>query len=403
MDRPKFDTLTRTLGKRTDRRTGLLGAIGAWIGVAAAPETDAARKATRRHEKLACRNANSQCLSDDECCSGSCVPKFGGTQFRCAKRHGKKNHGARNGGGSTPIPPGPSCTVCASGCPYTTIEAAINDTPSTPTTAIITVGPGTYRPERLDPDAPAPLMIGTSMVLTACDLTQPMPTIDASAITEGESLFFLGSLDEQFDCTQTSTVIAIENLTITGGTGISAIIADCETTWALRNSIVENFSSSGAVIRHSAAQSGRLETCTIRNNTSSYDQGAIACSTSTAPYAVLELMNTLVTSNTSTSTGLRGAMIHAQSTLGVVLSGTTNIYNNVVSNSVFGGGVFVDTMLELRGSAQIVGNTGSALGGGIYQHAGSTVIGVTSSNVNGNLATTCNNYYDGNTSGCVLG
>ena len=103
MDRPKFDTLTRTLGKRTDRRTGLLGAIGAWIGVAAAPETDAARKATRRHEKLACRNANSQCLSDDECCSGSCVPKFGGTQFRCAKRHGKKNHGARNSGGSTPI------------------------------------------------------------------------------------------------------------------------------------------------------------------------------------------------------------------------------------------------------------------------------------------------------------
>ena len=75
MDQDRFDRISQVLGTATSRRAGIFGAIGTALGLVAAPAADAARKATRRHEKLACRNANSQCISDDECCSGSCVPK----------------------------------------------------------------------------------------------------------------------------------------------------------------------------------------------------------------------------------------------------------------------------------------------------------------------------------------
>ena len=110
----RFDLLTKELGKEISRRKGMRAIIGAALGIAGfdARETLAAKKATRRHEKPACRNANSQCASDDECCSGRCVEKFGGTGFRCAKNHGKKKGGKKNGGGGlTPIPTGMACDV----------------------------------------------------------------------------------------------------------------------------------------------------------------------------------------------------------------------------------------------------------------------------------------------------
>ena len=195
MDQQQFDRIAKALGASVSRRKGVFAAIGSLIGLSAAAETDAARKATRRHEKLACRNANSQCTTDAECCSGRCVEKFGGIGFRCAKAHGnkKKNGGNKDGGAVIPtgerctsadtcadsaascttytsgdpsgtyclLPAGSSCsednwctlgfcqsgtcaencTVCAQGCPYTTIQGAYDDLPEM---SQIGIAPGTY-------------------------------------------------------------------------------------------------------------------------------------------------------------------------------------------------------------------------------------------------------------------
>ena len=120
MDQSQFDHITRGLAAGVTRRGGIRALLGGLLGVGVAAEgVDAARKATRRHEKLACRNANSQCVSDDECCSGKCVEKFGGIGFRCAKTHGKKKGGKKGGGGDgglTPIPTGQACVVDVDVC-----------------------------------------------------------------------------------------------------------------------------------------------------------------------------------------------------------------------------------------------------------------------------------------------
>ena len=118
-DQP-FDRLARALATRVSRRAGMLGTIGAVFGIGSAGGADAARKATRRHEKLACRNAHSECTANEQCCSNRCVPKFGGTSFRCAKSHGRKkkdgNGGNGGGGGQSPVPTGRRCTPGVSVC-----------------------------------------------------------------------------------------------------------------------------------------------------------------------------------------------------------------------------------------------------------------------------------------------
>ena len=115
MDGSSFDRLARKLGGVANRRDGLKAALGL-IGVAVTPAVaDASRKATRRHEKLACRNAHSECTSNDQCCSNRCVPKFGGTGFRCAKAHGHKNKGNDKDTGKV-IPLGQPCDAKVDSC-----------------------------------------------------------------------------------------------------------------------------------------------------------------------------------------------------------------------------------------------------------------------------------------------
>lgn len=90
MDQQAFDRLTKLLDRGQTRRAGIRAlVVGLATGFGMRSSTLANPK--RRHEKLACRNANSECTSNDQCCSGSCVPKTeGGTGFRCAKRHKKE-------------------------------------------------------------------------------------------------------------------------------------------------------------------------------------------------------------------------------------------------------------------------------------------------------------------------
>ena len=113
MDQNTFDRLAKLLGRGQTRRAGiraLVAGLAAGIGFGSA----AMANPGRRHEKLACRNANSECTSNDQCCSQRCVPKpEGGTGYRCAKRHArKKNRDDRDGNNPAPeicLPPGSQC------------------------------------------------------------------------------------------------------------------------------------------------------------------------------------------------------------------------------------------------------------------------------------------------------
>ena len=138
MDSRIFDNATKVLGSAITRRTGILAAVvGLVTASGTALEGDAARKATRRHEKLACRNANSQCLSDDECCSGRCVPKFGGTEFRCAKGRSRKKDGGKKGGSD------PSGNLIPNGEPCTSADTC-EDSNASCTTYVDNTPSGTY-------------------------------------------------------------------------------------------------------------------------------------------------------------------------------------------------------------------------------------------------------------------
>ena len=236
------------LGANVSRRTGVLAAIGAMIGLGDADETDAARGSGRRHEKLACRNANSECTSNEECCSNVCKPKFGGTGFRCAKAHGKKkDKGGKKGGGPALIPTGApcgpgdtcanssascttyigdqlpgtfcllpagkdcdedswcelgfcddgvcaaTCTVCSSGCPYTTIAGAYDDLPAnTP----IAIAPGSYTEDILADGKDGHFKLcGVSGFLSWTSSSSYVISVQPGTTVTTEGIYFTGSGD----------------------------------------------------------------------------------------------------------------------------------------------------------------------------------------------------------------
>ena len=91
MDGSSFDRITRRLGTSTSRRAGIASLLAGALGLAGVSAADAARGAGRRHEKLACRNDQSECTASEQCCSGICRVKPGsGTGYRCVGNHKKK-------------------------------------------------------------------------------------------------------------------------------------------------------------------------------------------------------------------------------------------------------------------------------------------------------------------------
>lgn len=121
MDGGSFDRLTRMLAGGVSRRAGIGVALGSLVAGAlnGLPGVSAKNGAARRDEKAPCRNVGSACSNGSECCSGRCLPKSGGTGFRCAKRRSKKKGDNSGGGGSADIaiPTGQACGAgdsCAS-------------------------------------------------------------------------------------------------------------------------------------------------------------------------------------------------------------------------------------------------------------------------------------------------
>ncbi len=92
MDGSSFDRITRRLAVATSRRGGVAALVAGALGIAGISAAEASRGAGRRHEKLACRNDQSECTAHEQCCSGICKLKPGsGTEYRCVGKKKKKD------------------------------------------------------------------------------------------------------------------------------------------------------------------------------------------------------------------------------------------------------------------------------------------------------------------------
>ena len=123
MDGSSFDRISRRLAVTTSRRGGVAALVAGALGLAGFSVAEARRGAGRRHEKLACRNDQSECTANEQCCSGICKLKpDSGTEYRCVgkrKKNGKKNEKKDDkggGGGDTCIADGDTCPSLTGCC-----------------------------------------------------------------------------------------------------------------------------------------------------------------------------------------------------------------------------------------------------------------------------------------------
>ena len=113
MDGSSFDRITRRLAVSSSRRGGIATIIAGALGITGVSAVEARRGAGRRHEKLACRNDQTECTTNEQCCSGICRLKPGsGTEYRCVGKRKKREKKDKDNGGN----PGPTCLAPSEVC-----------------------------------------------------------------------------------------------------------------------------------------------------------------------------------------------------------------------------------------------------------------------------------------------
>ena len=183
MDERQFDRLSALLGAATSRRAGLTSILTALTGLGASvtlPDGstlpgNAAHARTRKQRPSPAgpcgdrsRRANT-CRKDNDCCTGVCDTSVGKTNLdgkgrcRCMRKGGACS-ATRNCCGSSMKcingacrkPGACTATVCPSGCPFTSVNAAYA---AAADGATIYIGPGAY---------PTGFEVNKSITLAAC-------------------------------------------------------------------------------------------------------------------------------------------------------------------------------------------------------------------------------------------
>ncbi len=183
MDQERFDRIAAALGGAATRRAGLKAALAALAGLsgrelaAAAPERGDGQNLERDgegsevdSEKRPCgpKPKDNRCTKHKDCCTKYCrkpkkQAKFG--RCRCIKRGKKCKAGqkccsamtCRNGRCTKKQPAPATCTVCASGCLFTSVNAAYA---AAADGDVITIDTGTY---------PTGIEVTKSVTLAACN------------------------------------------------------------------------------------------------------------------------------------------------------------------------------------------------------------------------------------------
>lgn len=273
-----------------------------------------------------------------------------------------------------------ACDVCASGCPFTTVQAAVAAASPGDT---ITICAGTYVGTTMitknltlhgagDGDDPTSDTIldgndaGTVITVNA----GVTASVSGLRITKGRNNLGGGGVHNPGDLTMTKCTI-IDNVSTSadGGGGLhnqgassSLTMIDCTVT---QNRFTGSSVSSAAGIFNQ----GRLAMtgCTLSGNTSRIQLSAGGIRHGNVTSTITTLTNCVV--GPDNAAGIGGG-IYATSGGTVELIGTTVQGNSAQSSS--GGGIVVDpgTTLRLRSNSRVQNNSTAANGGGIRNQGG---------------------------------
>ncbi len=336
MDQASFDRIARTLGAAVTRRAGLGAALAAAVALPVTSTTASIASAARRPKPEGpCGNGSrkdNMCTKDSQCCTGVCKKgiknKDGKGRCRCVRR-GKackedKNccKGSCVGGfcGGAAV----SCDVCLSGCPYSTVQAALDGVASG---ATITIDGGTW-----DED----LTVSKTVTLTPCG--KAVTLRNATAATRTIVFGASAPID---------TMLTIDSITITTSTpGDGGGIAGF----------------GNLTLRGTA----KVKDCAAQGSGGGMDIGD-----GTNPFTVLITDSAEVSGNLSQT---EGSGIYIADSAILTLSGNALVTNNG-DGSTDGGGVYMynDAVLVMSGNA-VVSNNRADIGGGVFLYGGSNQI-----------------------------
>jgi hypothetical protein len=384
MDGPIFDQFTRALATLRTRR----GAVG--LATAAVTGATVAAEAKPRTEGPCgdgSRRAN-VCTKNKDCCTGLCNTKAGKKnkdgkgRCRCVRKGGTctanrnccNSLGCNDGicGGA----PAPSCTpmVCASGCAYTSIQAAI-DAAAPGDTIAITDGPYTED-----------LTIDKNLTLLGC------PT--ATVINAGQDARTVTITD--------GVTVEIRNLTI-DGTGTSSTVGggiDCHGKLTLSGTTLVTHGASegsgGGIYVHETGSSLTMKDTAAIDTCSAVSGGGVYLSDD----ANLTLNDSAKIVNCTAIGGGGGGVATRVAETTIEVTGSSEISGCVASNYHGGGVHLAEATMTMSGASTVRNNTAGFDGGGIYvyfdgdtNYSSLTLTG--SATITGNTANADNGGYTG--------
>ncbi|MGI9252414.1 MAG: hypothetical protein ACR2J8_01600 [Thermomicrobiales bacterium] len=402
MDGQAFDRIARALGAgmraTSTRRAGLLGALGGMLGVAGAVEAGSGKHGRGPAAEGPCgpTKKDNVCTKNKDCCTGYCETKKTtnldgkgrcrclSSGMTCTKRQtccGRLS--CLSGICGHPPPPTP-CMVCASGCAYATVQAAIDA--AAPGDAI-DIGGGVYSED---------LTIDKNLVLQAC---------------HGESV----TLQNLTDATRTivlsnTPTVRITGITVTCGTcvtgsggGISGL-ANLTLDGSASVTGNANSGNGGGILMEAELLTGdyvlaMVDTASISDNSAdSYGGGLYFGKTTGGASTFTVTMDDDASITGNVSSGGAGMKLYREGR--VVMRGNSRIDGNEVKHLVdsYDGGaiafVYIEapagtTIFEMHDSSKITNNIADDAGGAVnVTRPGNAVLMVMdgTSEVSGNSA-----------------
>ncbi|MFM9107205.1 MAG: right-handed parallel beta-helix repeat-containing protein [Chloroflexota bacterium] len=411
MEQGRFDAIARALGAGLSRRAGLRAAAAAAIAAvagraviveeaAASKASDTgkagkARSADKRSaasEKRPCgpKASDNLCKKHGDCCTKYCKKGKGGkaSRCRCVKRGKKCKNGQTCCGGATCVNKRctPRCTVCASGCAYTTVNAAYA---AAAPGAVITIGSGTY---------PTEVLVTKDITLQACGGATDV-VLTPTRTTQTPDSYYVVIGEDQADTT-TKHAVTLDGLRFAGTavTGIDDEVmiysyTNGTVSWTVRGCTLTGgigglYALNGTQVIEDSTFTG----CSYGLYFAMDDPAALATVTGST------LTNNLASGLVSEGgvTQITGCTVSGNAYGGIGLeNGVMTITDTSVtgnSDQQWGGGVWAwadeaNSTITFAGTTLVTGNTApDASGFGIDEENSYTVtvIGVSSSNVYGN-------------------
>lgn len=358
----------------------------------------------------ACTPAGQSCISGgaSQCCSGLCDGSICQAGSTCAQhcpgccsgddicQAGTSAAACGAGGAVCTACPGTAlcdasgaclaCDVCPSGCPFTSVQAAIDAT--SPRLSTIRVCAGIYAGNLTitrdltligagDGNAAGDTILqgtGSTSAVSISDNNQDVTlqalriTGGGGAATQGGGVSHLGRSLTMTDCTVTGNSVAASGGGVFSASGRSVVMTRC--------TVSDNHATSGAEPGGGIVNSGQmtLTYCLINGNTAAGHFGGGIYSTDAT--GDLTLINCVVSGNGAAFGA--GILVNA----GILqLSDGSSVTGNTAG--VRGGGIYNFASTTLNASS-VTGNSAANDGAGIYNQAGGTVSLQNGSSVNGN-------------------